>query len=334
LGPHNHGVKFDPILMASFLRTAEAGYKTVPYHNWFHAVDVTHTVYRLFQSWSCESYLSGNERYAILVSACGHDVGHDGFNNAFLIETAHELALRYNDKSPLEMMHCARLFEIANDPRNNVFSELTKQDYKEARGTCTEVILHTDAARHFEMIKDTQLFYEVHSELLQVGLKQYAAKPQNFPIKEVAEFFRQPDSRSLIRKLLLHLADISNPTKPFRICRVWAWKICEEFFVQGDNEKALGLPVQSLNDREKTNKPFSQVGFIEFLVAPLAFAVLKVIPPYEVCLEMMIDNLKRWREMWVTETKPVPKDDEQKALDARIEKLERRFLDDVVGPAR
>jgi len=278
--------------------------------------------------------LSGNERYAILVSACGHDVGHDGFNNAFLIETAHELALRYNDKSPLEMMHCARLFEIANDPRNNVFSELTKQDYKEARGTCTEVILHTDAARHFEMIKDTQLFYEVHSELLQVGLKQYAAKPQNFPIKEVAEFFRQPDSRSLIRKLLLHLADISNPTKPFRICRVWAWKICEEFFVQGDNEKALGLPVQSLNDREKTNKPFSQVGFIEFLVAPLAFAVLKVIPPYEVCLEMMIDNLKRWREMWVTETKPVPKDDEQKALDARIEKLERRFLDDVVGPAR
>merc|ERR1719261_1870442 len=50
VGPHNHGVHFDPIIMNLFLEEVERGYmpqKVCPYHNWFHAVDVTHGVYRL-----------------------------------------------------------------------------------------------------------------------------------------------------------------------------------------------------------------------------------------------------------------------------------------------
>ena len=34
-----------------------------------------------------------------------------------------------------------------------------------------------------------------------------------------------------------------------------AWRVLEEFFNQGDEEKSLGLPVGMLNDRDKVNKP-------------------------------------------------------------------------------
>lgn len=49
----------------------------------------------------------------------------------------------------------------------------------------------------------------------------------------------------------------------------------EENFLQGDEEKLLGLPVSPLNDREKATMSYSQIGFIEYLVAPFLLTVTK-----------------------------------------------------------
>jgi hypothetical protein len=210
------------------------------------------------------------------------------------------------------------------------------------------------------MIKEVEVLYEMNSEIFDAAAKRYDPdternddfqmrpsmtkstslttkdafqdaedgtwKENTFPTLDVSEVFRMADNRGLIRRLILHLADISNPTKPFRIARIWAFKICEEFHAQGDAEKALGLPVQNLNDREKNNRAFSQVGFIEFLVAPLAFVVVKVMFPYDAICESLLDNLKRWQENWVQTSNPVPSTEEQKALDGRIEKLCKMYL--------
>jgi hypothetical protein len=325
LGPHNHGVEFDSLVMGDFLRACESRYNAVPYHTWFHAVDVTHTCYRMMSIFHTEAYFGGQERYAVLASAISHDLGHEGLNNPFLIETSHELALRYNDRSPLENMHCAMLFEIVSSPRTNIFDSFSRKEYQEARKLCIEAILHTDAKRHFDMIKDVQVFIQVNSDILDAAQHLYAVNKKDFPSKDVVECFRVPDTRSLLRKVILHTADISNPMKPYRICRVWAWKILEEMFVQGDKELELGVPVQPLNDREKVNRAFSQVGFIEFLVAPLGFVIVKVLPPFELCLEQLIENMKKWQELWVTETHP--SEEEKKAAEARVHKLEKRFIE-------
>ena len=61
-----------------------------------------------------------------------------------------------------------------------------------------------------------------------------------------------------------------------RICQIWVQKAMEENFLQGDEEKLLGLPVHALNDREKANLPYGQIGFIEYLVAPFLLTVTKV----------------------------------------------------------
>jgi len=326
MGPHNHGISFDAVVMGQFLEAAEASYvKTCPYHNWFHAIDVTHCVYRLLHICATEDYLSGAERYALLVSATCHDVGHPGFNNTFLVETSHELALRYNDKSPLENMHTARLFEFVSQPKCNIFGAMSKQQFQEVRKICIEAILNTDNAQHFAMIKEVQMIYEVNSEILDASREFFNEDPDEFPTKEAQEYFRQPESRKLLVKLFLHVADISNSMKPFRICRIWAWQVLEEFFLQGDAEKRLNVPVQALNDREKVNRAFSQIGFIEFLVSPLMFVVIKVLPPMDQNAEQMIQNVKTWHQIWLTETKPPPTDSEKKALLDRIGKLEHRL---------
>jgi len=326
MGPHNHGIPVDTTVTGHFLEDAEATYvKTCPYHNWFHAIDVTHCVYRFLHICATEAFLSSAERYALLVSATCHDVGHPGFNNTFLVETSHELALRYNDKSPLENMHCAKLFEFVSMPRSNIFGSMSKQQFQEIRKVCIDAILHTDNAQHFAMIKEVQMIYEVNSEMLDASREFFNDDPDEFPTKEAQEYFRQPESRKLLVKLFLHVADISNSMKPFRICRIWAWQVLEEFFLQGDAEKRLGVPIQALNDREKVNRAFSQIGFIEFLVSPLMFVVIKVLPPTDQNAEQMLQNVKTWHQLWLSETTPAPSDTEKKALSDRIIKLEERY---------
>merc|ERR1719409_2529779 len=92
-------------------------------------------------------------------------------------------------------------------------------------------------------------------------------------------------------QLFLHLADVSNPLRPFDITSYWAHKCLDEFFDQGDDEKRLGLPIGMLNDRDKINRPGSQHGFINFLVAPLVFGTVKIFRTLHPLSETMGRNL-------------------------------------------
>merc|ERR1719221_178203 len=105
-------------------------------------------------------------------------------------------------------------------------------------------------------------------------------------------------------ELFLHLADVSNPLKPFPVCHSWAMRVLDEFFAQGDEEKSLGIPVGILNDRDKVNRPGSQHGFISFLVAPLVIASVNVFPMLETLHHYMVNSLGEWRVLWVLDAQP------------------------------
>merc|ERR1719401_1780315 len=109
-------------------------------------------------------------------------------------------------------------------------------------------------------------------------------------------------------ELFLHLADCSNPLKPFPICQSWAERILSEFFAQGDAEKELGLPVGMLNDRDKVSRPGSQHGFINFLVNPLVTGVIRIFPSLWPLATQMAINLEQWRLIWAAQANPSPEE--------------------------
>merc|ERR1739848_268015 len=114
--------------------------------------------------------------------------------------------------------------------------------------------------------------------------------------------------RDLWLQLFLHLSDVSNPPKPFEICSLWAARVLTEFFNQGDEEKHLGIPVGMLNDRDKINRPGSQHGFINFLVAPLVYGAVRLFPILCPLATQMASNLEEWRGLWVQDASPSPED--------------------------
>lgn len=120
-------------------------------------------------------------------------------------------------------------------------------------------------------------------------------------------------------ELFLHFSDVSNPLKPFNICQAWAWRVLDEFFDQGDEEKKLGIPVGMLNDRDKINRPGSQHGFINFMVAPLVFSTVQLFPALHPLYTQMANNLDSWRHLWVEDAQPSSEEIAKK--DADVKKL-------------
>lgn len=309
-----------------FYATVLEGYNDCPYHNATHACDVLHTVYRLMSLSRCDQWVPGVDIFALLVAAIGHDVGHQGKTNPFLVETRHELAITFNDSSPLENLHASTLFRICTQQNKNVFEKMSADDYKEARKVCVKAILHTDLAQHFDMVKEIKKVYEVSTEVIeqQVSRPTALVEGSSESLDKDYEADVLQKNSLLFLEMFLHLADVSNPLKPFTICQAWAWRVLDEFFDQGDEEKRLGIPVGMLNNRDSVNRPGSQHGFITFLVAPLAFGVVNLLPQLNQLSTQMASNLEQWRNLWVEDAKP-----DQEAIakkDADVQKMKEQAL--------
>lgn len=315
-----------PQTCARFVEAVSQGYKShleTPYHNFLHATDACCTLNSMLDMCLTWHYFTVYERFALVVAALGHDIGHPAMNNPFLTQTKHELAVRYNDSSPLENMHCASVFEISRKEGCNVFEDLENLRYREVRFYLIEAILNTDYSYHFPLVNQIETIYDMNKDLFDTSDEMYRTGLIQFPSKECVDFFRGQDVKKSIRSIFLHYCDVSNPMKSFETAKLWAGLIIEEFFAQGDREKELGLPVGPLNDRDKVKLAFSQVGFIDFFIAPMGIAMVRLIPLLNTTMDVLLENLELWYDCWIQDANP-PESEKARVTD-RILKLQLSY---------
>ena len=200
------------------------------------------------------SLLEPEDLLAVLVAALAHDAGHTGQNNAFHVSSSSELAIFYNDKSVLENHHCARLFQVLKDPACDLFASLGKAQRREVRDMIVTMILGTDMGVHFKNVDRLKATIEAGS----------------FDLSN-------KEDKTFVLEIVLHAADISNPCRPEPVYRLWTDKVMEEFYNQGDAEKAASLPVSKFFDRDTPNVPRCQVGFITFVLMPFYTALSDIL---------------------------------------------------------
>merc|ERR1712050_126988 len=56
-----------------------------------------------------------------------------------------------------------------------------------------------------------------------------------------------------------------------------------------------------LNDRDKVNKPSSQIGFIELIMLPFVEAMIHIFPTLDCTAAALNSNAKRWKDIWLAE---------------------------------
>uniref|UniRef100_A0A8C8BVD0 Phosphodiesterase n=1 Tax=Oncorhynchus tshawytscha TaxID=74940 RepID=A0A8C8BVD0_ONCTS len=255
----------EPEVLHQFLYEVYKRYNNIPFHNFKHCFCVTQMMYGLIWLTDLKSKIDSIDLLTMLTSAVCHDLDHTGYNNAYQINARTELALRYNDISPLENHHCAVAFEILEKNENNIFRNLTTEQYKRIREGIIKCILATDMTRHNEILNKFKSILLVFD-------------------------FSNKDHRDVLMMIMIKVSDISNEARPMDVAEPWLDCLLQEFYNQSDKEKLEGLPVTPFMDRDKVTKPSSQTGFIGFVLLPLFIELANLFP----CLEQhIIDPVRK-----------------------------------------
>uniref|UniRef100_A0A4X2M9W6 Phosphodiesterase n=1 Tax=Vombatus ursinus TaxID=29139 RepID=A0A4X2M9W6_VOMUR len=263
----------NPITLKRWLLCIHDNYRNNPFHNFRHCFCVTQMMYCMISLCFLQEKFSQMDILVLMTAAICHDLDHPGYNNTYQINARTELAIRYNDISPLENHHCAVAFQIISQPECNIFSNVTTEDFKKIRQGIITLILATDMARHAEI------------------LDSFKEKMENFD-------YTNEEHMIYLKMILIKCCDISNEVRPMEVAEPWVDCLLEEYFMQSDREKSEGLPVAPFMDRDKVTKPTAQIGFIKFVLIPMFETVTKLFPMVEeLMLQPLWESKNRYEEL-------------------------------------
>ncbi|KTF75061.1 hypothetical protein cypCar_00042475, partial [Cyprinus carpio] len=258
----------NPITLKRWLLGIQENYRDNPFHNFRHCFCVSQMMYGMIHLCNLQERLTMTDMCILMTAAVCHDLDHPGYNNTYQINARTELAVRYNDISPLENHHCAVAFQIISMPECNIFANVEPDSFKQIRQAIITLILATDMARHGEI------------------LDSFKQKVDNFD-------FTNEEHVKCLKMVLIKCCDISNEVRPTEVAEPWVDCLLEEYFIQSDREKSEGLPVAPFMDRDKVTKPTAQIGFIKFVLIPMFETVMKLFPQIE---EIMVQPLRDSRD--------------------------------------
>jgi hypothetical protein len=247
------------------------------------------------------------------------------------------MAITYNNISCLENFHLAKLFKTLRKDETNIFEKLSTQDFKKIRKKMISEVLATDMAIHGKVLNNIRS--KIPEALLQENsnIKIINGHKKFDLITDINNEMTTNEEQQALFDYFIHSADLAHNTKKFKISLKWVELLSNEFWIQGDKEKKMNLSVSFLCDRNNTDVPKSQVGFIGGFVIPTFNFLIIMFPSLSFTVENAKDNIKEWQKLvdqkrkkgW-TPPKTKKNDDENKnKKDGNIKKKKETIFVDI-----
>uniref|UniRef100_A0A061QR10 3',5'-cyclic-nucleotide phosphodiesterase n=1 Tax=Tetraselmis sp. GSL018 TaxID=582737 RepID=A0A061QR10_9CHLO len=186
------------------------------YHNAIHVSDVVQSTYiqTLTAGPICDICQDPIVKLSVILAAIVHDVGHPGYNNAFLVASRHSIARKHGDLAPAEHMHFEIFQKLIQQPELNFLECLTSEQHTSVIALVKHAVLATDMSNHLEFVY----------RLEPIDSEKYVLFKLAFALK---------------------VADMSHSMRSFSVHNKFVDMLKEEFRKQGDRERELRLQVTS-----------------------------------------------------------------------------------------
>ncbi|EAY13828.1 3'5'-cyclic nucleotide phosphodiesterase family protein [Trichomonas vaginalis G3] len=298
-------------VMFSFLYEMRDSYNPVFYHNWTHAVDVTQFMSHALVIANLREFFTQQEILVLLTACICHDANHDGFSNSYNLKAQTPLGILFKNQSVMETHHCSVSISVLTHEESNIFNIFDDDTLAGIWQLFIDLIMATDMAKHFDILD--------------------AIKAQMLAGHSWKE---DPEFRRLFMCLLIKAADISNCVREFQTADRWCDVLCEEFFKQGDLERAQGMEYSSpMNDREHLDKAKSQIGFYKSVCLPLFELLAEIEPAFQVFVDNCKNNLAQWMQRAeakeAEEKKRKEEEEEKKKKEAELKAVEEAQKKDM-----
>ncbi|KAF8943989.1 3',5'-cyclic-nucleotide phosphodiesterase [Haplosporangium gracile] len=241
-------------------------------------------------------FLRPEDIFALLVASIGHDVGHPGVNNMFLVNAHTPLAQVYNDRSVLESFHSMALFQVMKKHGFECFDvDSQNRKFMEFRKCVVSTILATDMGLHFDYVG------KIKEQTERLRLRNMPGG--NIPKPNQASIDEQ--ERLVLCGSLIKCADISNASRPFHVAERWSSVLLQEMCNQADIEKEMAVASGSQSVPAGSTKSLandrgmqidSQLGFIHGFAMPLFSSVKETVPEMGYCVDLLQVNHKIWED--------------------------------------
>lgn len=178
-----------------YILTVRKNYRKVAYHNFTHAVSVTHSIFLLITHTSVKTRFPQLNQFGMFLAALNHDIDHRGTNNAFQ-KTAQTALARYYSTSTMEKHHFNHAIHILQTLEVGMCDAFENERYKLLLSELEKSIMATDLELYF---RDRDLLKKLIDN---------------------NEFdWNNPNHFDLGRGIIMTCSDLGGMTKPFKSSR-------------------------------------------------------------------------------------------------------------------
>eukprot|EP00754_Rhynchopus_humris_P029350 Rhum_TRINITY_DN15211_c19_g1::Rhum_TRINITY_DN15211_c19_g1_i1::g.145000::m.145000/K13293/PDE4; cAMP-specific phosphodiesterase 4 len=245
-------------MVKAFLTEVADAYPSNPYHSQEHAADVLQSTHVLLMSHgSLRGFLTDVDLFTLMISAVCHDLHHPGVDSTTVKALEPAFARKFGGDAILERAHMILSWPVV--------------------------------VRHFGHLFDSTMLVVIEKLMKRLLLATDTTKQ---PLLIARLNSTAPDAVAFM-SAVLHAADVSNPAKKSELYVKWMQRVMTEFFLQGDLQQAVGLPVSPLCDAEKPCVRQCQLGFINFVVRPIFMELDKIMD-----VSVQIEHIKKTVATW------------------------------------
>jgi len=114
-----------------YIKAISYRYRSVPYHNFYHAFNTTQTLYHFLKECDCKNIFTPPEILVMMISMLSHDVDHPGLNNRFHKVLKTSLCKQFNFRSVLEHHHYLEAALILQKRESNIIINFDDEDQEQ-----------------------------------------------------------------------------------------------------------------------------------------------------------------------------------------------------------